>query len=335
MLLDRGPKKGPSSGGGARRLPYVEPPSSVPPPAADACPACSAGAPRALGELPPCRGVLGQRPGGWLLHCPSCGLFFRWPYVEDADARDAYAALPASLWQYTPGSRRDWQIAARFVEGRQQCHAVLDIGCFTGGFLSLLPDRVARCGVEPCQAARDVAASRGVELIGCCFDDLRRSDRRFGVVTAFDVVEHVRDPLSLLRTAAGVTEPGGLIILSTGDADGLTFRLSRLDHYYYMSEHVSFVGLRWFRWAANALGLRVRHTAHFAHSRQPVTRTATALVKCLTYSATRLTQKWPRAYRYLAVAWPFSRAARWERAPAVRGWPDHVLVVFEKPFRPA
>lgn len=46
-------------------------------------------------------------------------------------------------------------------------------------------------------------------------EDLRAGGASFDVVTLFEVVEHVAEPLELLRTATSLMSPGGTLIVST------------------------------------------------------------------------------------------------------------------------
>lgn len=98
----------------------------------------------------------------------------------------------------------------------------LDIGCGGG----LLAEPLARLGAgvtgidpvpEVIRTARWHAEEVGLDIAyeTATVEDLLLADRRFDLVIASEVIEHVPDPSAFLAAMAGVTRPGGLVILST------------------------------------------------------------------------------------------------------------------------
>src|SRR5262249_29121705 len=71
----------------------------------------------------------------------------------------------------------------------------------------------------------------------------------FDVVAMFDVIEHLRDPLGALGRLAATLAPGGLLVLSTMDADSWVSRLvgKRLEDFRRTREHLFFFSRRTLR----------------------------------------------------------------------------------------
>jgi SAM-dependent methyltransferase len=98
-------------------------------------------------------------------------------------------------------------------------------------------------GVAPGRSAGDYGGGRlRLDARAARVGDAGSPDASFDVVALIDVVEHLADPLALLREAARVTRPGGILYLVTPDVDSLSARVLRgrwwglrPAHIYYFS----------------------------------------------------------------------------------------------------
>jgi ubiquinone/menaquinone biosynthesis C-methylase UbiE len=112
---------------------------------------------------------------------------------------------------------------------------VLDLGCGTGLAARAIARRPGFSGrivgvdLSPylVAAAKRLAGEEG--LAGCLefrAGDVRRldcGDAAFDVLVAHTLVSHVADPLSVLKEAARVVKPGGMVGIFDGDYASLTF----------------------------------------------------------------------------------------------------------------
>lgn len=115
---------------------------------------------------------------------------------------------------------------------------LLDIGCSTGLFLD-----EARAAGFAVQGAELSPATGGVarDLFGLDvhIGDWRgagHADASFDVITLFDVIEHLADPAAELVAIRRLLKPGGILLQSTPNIDGLFPRVSyplanRLDYW--------------------------------------------------------------------------------------------------------
>lgn len=105
---------------------------------------------------------------------------------------------------------------------------LLDVGCGTGIFLA----EAARCrcwelmGVEPhAAAARYAAQTLAVPVLNQRFDQVDLAEGTFHVITLWNVLEHLEHPVQDLKRAYRLLQPGGWLIFSIPNVDGLARRL--------------------------------------------------------------------------------------------------------------
>jgi 2-polyprenyl-3-methyl-5-hydroxy-6-metoxy-1,4-benzoquinol methylase len=94
---------------------------------------------------------------------------------------------------------------------------VLDIGCGTGLFLSVARRRGWEPhGIDESIEATDYARDHfGLEPWVGEFETFVDLGKRFDLITGWDVIEHSRDPVGLLKSARQCLAPGGIVGLST------------------------------------------------------------------------------------------------------------------------
>ena len=104
---------------------------------------------------------------------------------------------------------------------------VLDVGCFTGDLLQLLAERGADVyGLELQREAVSIANERlpgrvfQADVHGTAFPQ-----GPFDIVTATGLIEHVVDPVALVRRMADLLRPGGILLLQTPDSGSIPARL--------------------------------------------------------------------------------------------------------------
>lgn len=228
-----------------------------------ACPSCGQAQVVNLGPLPDLPGTFGGQAvrlsltAGSLFHCRDCDLRYRHPYQSQDVLTGLYETLPPTVWR-TDKAKPHWRVACQVMTARSPNQSVLDVGCFTGDFLAWLPSSWDKLGIEPNTAARTIAASRGIQMIGSTIDNIASDFTPPGTIVLFDVLEHMTEPLDFLGRLKALLAPGGLLVIVTGNTNSLAWRMFGR-HYWYSSlpEHVSFFSPRWFRVAGARLGLSV------------------------------------------------------------------------------
>jgi SAM-dependent methyltransferase len=172
-----------------------------------------------------------------VVQCQDCGLLRQnpRPTAESIDFYyradyEPYAIAPAdekSRWRrwdrrYGLGKRR--RAIERFVsEGR-----LLDVGCATGNFLDEMRrnGRWKVEGVEPNREAASYAQERlGLEVLVGHLEEVALPSASFDVITMWNVLEHLHDPLGSIRAVDRLLKPGGLFVFSIPNMESLEARV--------------------------------------------------------------------------------------------------------------
>jgi SAM-dependent methyltransferase len=139
---------------------------------------------------------------------------------------------------------------------------LLEVGCSVGLFLATARDAGwDTAGVEilpePAEAAR---ADRGLDVHTGDLIEARFPDAAFDIVYSNEVIEHVVDPLELMREVARVLRPGGLAVIRTGNARSWSARLRGKGWQYYHfggHDHIRYWSPRAGRALAEATGFEL------------------------------------------------------------------------------
>jgi 2-polyprenyl-3-methyl-5-hydroxy-6-metoxy-1,4-benzoquinol methylase len=206
--------------------------------------------------------------------CPACGLVTTYPLPDNAAIEQHYAAkFAAGNYALRRRFEEEYQAVERqylaLLERRVQVArpSVLDVGCFTGGFLQLLARRGWDVyGLELQQQAVEVARRH---LPGRIFQaDLygdRFPQRQFDVVSLLGLIEHVTDPMRMLGRCAELLGAGGTLIVETPSSSSLPARaMGRYWPPYAPVEHIHLFSRRALRQAVARVGLEtVQLSSHW------------------------------------------------------------------------
>ena len=164
-----------------------------------------------------------------LVTCASCGLVYANP-APDADVLlDEYRAAGYDSAEAARYAARTYAgIVSGLLSRLPDRDAALDIGAGDGAFIESLlalgfSDVV---GFEPSPAARQAAPERLRPLIReDAFEPGALAAGTFSLVTCFQTIEHVPDPLGLCRDAGGLLKDGGALVLACHDRRAWSARL--------------------------------------------------------------------------------------------------------------
>jgi SAM-dependent methyltransferase len=92
----------------------------------------------------------------------------------------------------------------------------MDIGCGGGGYADFI-NGVAKevILVEPTESFAAKLRDKGYEVFSYAEDAIKKYENKIDLITNYDVIEHVDDPLGFMRSIHQLLAPGGTAIIGT------------------------------------------------------------------------------------------------------------------------
>jgi len=139
--------------------------------------------------------------------------------------------------------------------------AVLDFGCGNGGFISKAKKVAAKAdGLEIERGLREHHRRLGLNVVDS-FSGLKKYD----IITAFHVIEHLPDPAAELRRLSGFLKSSGEIIVevpSSSDAVLTLYKSKAFSEFTYWSCHLYLFNAVTLSLLAKKAGFRVNYVKH-------------------------------------------------------------------------
>jgi SAM-dependent methyltransferase len=190
-------------------------------------------------QCPACAGLtepraLYRKNGCAVLQCAACGLgrteqtgfdpsaYYTGDYFSGghADGYADYRSAEAIL-------RREFSHTVDHIRKFRSGGRLLDLGCAYGFFLDEAKPFYDVAGIEISEEAAAAGRARGLKVIAGVADEAKLAELgAMDVIVLLDVIEHLPDPAATLALCARHLNPGGIIVITTGDFASLYARLS-------------------------------------------------------------------------------------------------------------
>jgi 2-polyprenyl-3-methyl-5-hydroxy-6-metoxy-1,4-benzoquinol methylase len=188
-----------------------------------------------------------------LMRCGACEFIFA--VDEQLDVLTSlYERLidPAYVESRDPRTLQMRWLVERIQQVAPRARTLLDVGAGAG----LLVAEARRCGldalgIEPSHALVERARiDNGIDLLAGLFPHPQLYGRTFDIICVVDVIEHVTNPVQLLRDCAAALSPHGVLVVVTPDVGSVAARVMGKRWWHFRLAHVGYFNKASLRQAA-------------------------------------------------------------------------------------
>jgi len=134
---------------------------------------------------------------------------------------------------------------------------VLEVGASAGQFLAHLVGYQRRCAVEPDRECCAFMESLGIEADHRVLRESKFAQDKFDAVCCFQTLEHVDDPLALMKGMRSVLAPGGVLFVEVPnlhDALRTAWGVPEYERFYFHADHLFYFSAKSLRRLGEAAG---------------------------------------------------------------------------------
>ncbi|MGA9348254.1 MAG: class I SAM-dependent methyltransferase [Anaerolineae bacterium] len=197
--------------------------------------------------------------------CARCGTLYANPRPPAALLQTYYAKGKApKFWNerffrstanarrekiFVPRARRLRELMAEVPGARYD--TVVDVGAGFGIFLDVMREEGTFrqiIGIEPNPHLAETCRRKGFAVIEKAVEEVAEAEVQADVVTCFEVLEHVFDPLDFLQACRRILRPGGLLVFTTLTISGFDLQvLWERARGIHPPHHLNFISVDGFR----------------------------------------------------------------------------------------
>jgi SAM-dependent methyltransferase len=227
-----------------------------------ACPACGVSRHQALRF---------RTNGCDILQCEDCGLgrtetsgfdpavYYTQDYFSGRHS-DGYSDYLGA----EPVLRREFARSVEFIRSYRRDGKLLELGCAYGFFLMEAARHFDVAGIELAEDAAAHGRRAGLKVVQGMADEANlRQIGHVDVIVLFDVIEHLPDPRETLALCHRQLNPGGIIVITTGDFGSMVAKLAGV-RWRLMTppQHLWFFTQESMRRMSGGLGFSMEHVDH-------------------------------------------------------------------------
>ncbi len=171
--------------------------------------------------------------------CGQCNTIYVSPRPSNDDLKRFYADSPSALFwgkvffKPVAEARREKifrpraEYASTILSAKKK-NSVGDIGAGFGLFLeelSALRPLDKLLAIEPSKEESRICSEKGIKVESCMLEELKGYGEQFDMLTAFELFEHLFDPLSFLNSVKKLLTSGGHLLMTMLNGQGFDIQL--------------------------------------------------------------------------------------------------------------
>lgn len=194
-----------------------------------------------------------------LCKCKSCDFVFSQQIPTNQELIDHYEGYGRKDYLSPLTIKRYNQLLDEFEKYRKT-GKIIDVGCGIGYFLEEAKKRGWEVyGTEFTDEAVSICFKKGIHLNQGKLDPNNYSEGMFDIITSFEVLEHINNPIEELKNFNHIIRKGGLVYLTTPNFNSLLrYRLKSAYNVICYPEHLSYYTPRTLKNAFKLCGFNIQ-----------------------------------------------------------------------------
>lgn len=204
-----------------------------------------------------------------ILECSSCGLVFLSSinHIDESHYQDSgmHGDSIPDLAEWLNETESDDDRRFQYLKDKLVNKSVLDFGCGVGGFL-LKAKKIAKLaeGIELEIRLQEHFNNNNLKVYKS-LSELKETKNSYNIITAFHVVEHLPDPIPILKDLSMLLSKNGELIIevpSSNDALITEFNSREFSEFTYWSQHLYLYNASTFTKLIKKAGLQLNWVKH-------------------------------------------------------------------------
>ncbi len=152
-----------------------------------------------------------------LTKCKKCGFVFEGVIPTSEELEMHYCNYSYDKEQYlSPITIKSYNNLLDEFDKFRQSNKILDVGCGRGFFLEIANQRGWQTeGIEYSKKAIEICKKKGIKVHESSFNLDDFEGKPFDVITSFEVIEHINNPIEVINNIKALVRKGGLFYCTT------------------------------------------------------------------------------------------------------------------------